>query len=33
MNMMVKKPNAFKHLQVGLETSFPLPYDKGNINE
>lgn len=28
MNMMVKKPNAFKHLQVGLETSFSLPYDK-----
>lgn len=28
MNMMVKKPNAFKHLQVGLETPFSLPYDK-----
>lgn len=28
MNMMVKKPDAFKHLQAGLETSFSLPYDK-----
>lgn len=25
---MVKKPSAFKHLQVGLETFISLPYDK-----
>lgn len=28
MNMIVKKPNIFTHLQVSLETSISLPYEK-----